>query len=154
MTATAIQIPTLADLVLKVREVAAERPDYVYMDDRCVYFKGDDVAGYQPACIIGHAASRLGFTHLDMEICSGGETALVQHVVRDLIGKAKLSDRTFPYEVYEGDIMVWLDRVQVAQDGRIWVGYSNLPATSGRLSWGAAVEFADKEMPSVKQVKV
>lgn len=48
---------TYEDAVRVLDELAAERPDYVYIEESCHYTERDG----NPGCIIGHLLDRLGF---------------------------------------------------------------------------------------------
>jgi hypothetical protein len=58
-----------------LREVVAERPDYVYQKPGryCVYAVGD-----QPSCIVGHVLARAGFPVDQLAGVQGNVTVLVQ----------------------------------------------------------------------------
>lgn len=106
-------------LVAAVREVAAEKPDFVYDAPYggCVY-----VADKQPSCIVGQAAWRLGLIDATFEKDDGinmsGVTTFLRELGADLGDDETLYGREF------------LDTVQVKQDEGV--------------PWGDAVEIADE----------
>lgn len=111
---------TLDDVVSKVREVAAERPDFVYQslqtdplgfNIRCFYRHGE-----KPGCIIGQALDRL-----DYVVPSSLEGENVYRVLDHLFGEPQADDRAN-----------WLRFVQARQDGG--------------STWGEAVQYADSRI--------
>jgi hypothetical protein len=111
---------TLDDVVAKVREVAAERPTYVYNNEgmseyssSCFYRHGE--YGERPGCIVGQALDRLGY--VVPEVDEGTNAGVV------LGGLFDLSDDD------NGLKANWVWKVQKEQDG-------------GK-SWGDAILEAD-----------
>lgn len=112
---------TLADLARVLREVAAERPDYVYEPPNggadCWYSHGS-----KPGCIFGHAFDRLGIADL-----SQFETKPVDYILSQMFGRPQESLLFRPFT-----------NVQQAQDGA--VGRARKP-------WGECVKALDEEYP-------
>lgn len=110
---------TLEDLAAKLREVAAERPDYVYVNDRdapcrCVYWHESEGA---PGCIFGHALQRLG---VDV-------SSIISAGIRLVLNGWDVPGDYGPFVA-----------VQNAQDGGAGVG---------RLPWGECVKALDEAYP-------
>ncbi len=106
-------------LMAVVREVAAEKPDFVYDAPYggCVY-----VADKQPSCIVGQAAWRLGLIDASFEKDemdnSAGVTTFLRTIGADLGDDETLYGREF------------LDAVQEKQDQGV--------------PWGEAIQEADE----------
>ena len=121
-TASTVSVPfTLDDVVSKVREVAAERPDFVYSSpnpDNCLYRHGENRE--EPGCIIGQALDRLGYVVPQAWEGSNAE-ALMDHI----------------YDLSQHDDVraSWLRYVQGEQDRA--------------KPWGEAVSEADRYYPEV-----
>jgi hypothetical protein len=97
---------TLDDVVAKVREVAAERPTYVYDNgtggelSSCFYRHGADRS--EPGCIVGQALDRLGY--VVPELWEGtNASSLLQSIFPEV---DRVDSRIF-----------WVRSVQSAQDG-------------------------------------
>ena len=98
---------TIADVVSKVRELAAESPEYVYKasaGEQCVNYEMDDEGNPIPmsGCIVGQALDALG---VDMISIRPGGSAPVALYYAGI-------------EFEEVDAS-WLIKVQIAQDGRV-----------------------------------
>jgi hypothetical protein len=102
---------TLDDVVAKVREVAAERPTYVYNNEgmsgytsSCFYRHGENRD--RPGCIVGQALDRLGY--VVPEMMEGSHATFVLH---EIFGGPSDSE----------DRVRWVRNVQRAQDdGKTW----------------------------------
>lgn len=110
-----VQLPSPADLVQKVREIAAANPDFIYrpvkdesgLFPRCSYSRNG-----QASCLIGQGMAALGVSievleQLDEE---GKSVGLI-------------------YSGDESQDIQWLDEVQAYQDSQ--------------MPWGRAIENAD-----------
>jgi len=121
-------LPTLAELVDKTREIGQARPNVIYQrrhvftdgfkgGPACVYVERMPGGEYIPSCIIGHAFVELGVNPADLEF--------PDHEGIDIL--------TILYN-WEYDVLSsyaeWLGCVQSAQDHGI--------------AWGNAVEGADR----------
>lgn len=108
----------------KVREIAAERPDYVYRGNgavgklgRCVYVRDG-----QPSCLIGHALWGLGLIDATLEQRGSGQG--------DNTGDIHSLADTLNLDI-DSDSLDWLSQAQYRQD-------------VGR-PWGEAVQLADEQ---------
>lgn len=97
-----------AKLIKIIRDLATEKPDFVYErpeiegDTGCVY-----VHDRQPSCIVGHAMWRAGLIDYSYELTPYNKQAFGDH----LPGMATLTDREAQ----------WLEEVQGQQDsGETW----------------------------------
>lgn len=110
---------TLADLARTLREVAAERPEFVYrnVDDpssnRCLYFHSDG----EPGCIFGVALHRLGVAREEF-----GESMNISYYLAQWFGGTEFDEAYYPF-----------NNVQRSQDN----GYT----------WGEAVRALDLYYP-------
>lgn len=110
----------------KVREIAAERPDYVYKGKgggvgkpgRCVYVRDG-----QPSCLIGHALWGLGLIDATLEQRGSGQ-GFNTGDIHSLADTLKLD--------IDSDSLDWLSHAQYRQD----VGNT----------WGDAVQLADEQL--------
>lgn len=111
---------SLSALILAVRAIAAEKPDFVYTNDgyQCLYRPKRLKSGVVSGCIIGEALRRIGISTagLDTPGANGINTQLGR------VGFNMNSQR-----------VKWLGEVQAQQDTR--------------GTWGTAVSMADKEYP-------
>jgi hypothetical protein len=110
------------DLVTKVREIAAARPENVYRNGRCEYADGECSDG-TIGCILGQALLALGFTKRKLRRLDELPISSIGVVLTSLLK----TDALPPNKVS------WLRRVQDAQDIEV--------------EWGAAVEAADQVVP-------
>jgi hypothetical protein len=115
---------TLDDVVAKVREVAAERPTYVYDNgtggelSSCFYRHGADRS--EPGCIVGQALDRLGYV-----------------VPEDLEGR---DSYTILNEALGTHFESWESPANPA--GAKWIRGVQFQQDAGK-PWGVAVEYAD-----------
>jgi hypothetical protein len=113
-------------LIQAVREIAAERPDFVYpaqsrSDGPTCYYTTEDGS---PDCIIGHAMARIG-------------QALPAQRRRDWNECHLLN-----YSVREGG---WPYVLNTTQENLLWLGWVQHYQDSG-YTWAAAVESADSRL--------
>jgi hypothetical protein len=112
---------TIAELEAKIREIAAEQPDYVYAKagglNSCFYSKSDKGVGNGCRCIVGEALFRLGVNQQTLERFDGSEKMLT--------GAYRLLKKVFGFAEFSG----FVPRVQSLQD-------------KGHR-WGEAVRIAD-----------
>ncbi|MBO0676905.1 hypothetical protein JRC04_05470 [Mycolicibacterium sp. S2-37] len=101
-------------LIATVREVASEKPDFVYGDGQCRY-----VVDGQPSCLIGQALWRLDLIDASIESRDanhdGIDTLLERLVLDEDLDEAEVE---------------WLEAAQTRQDNR--------------APWGVAVGDADR----------
>jgi hypothetical protein len=104
---------TLDDVVAKVREVAAERPTYVYNNEgmseytsSCFYRHGENRD--RPGCIVGQALDRLGY--VVPTVMEGSHATSVLHEIFGVPSDSEIEAK-----------VRWVRNVQRAQDaGRSW----------------------------------
>lgn len=107
-------------LLAAAREVAAERPDYVYVRSgasfhgRCTYTRGDGVR-----CVIGEALHRLGMTDDELDLMDNCDESQISGFFMD-----DLEDDYYPLQV-----------AQDRQDGGMPWGnlFVGVPDVRGRL---------------------
>lgn len=113
-------------LIVEVRKVAAERPNYVYNKTYCQYLMDG-----RPSCIIGHALFNLGYLP-----AAGNYEGQTAEVAISRLGLSLDMGET-----------VWLERVQQVQDGNLFLASQGHTAAMDqyerRLPWGMAVQYAD-----------
>lgn len=125
----------------KVLEVAAEKPDYRYGDDFCVYFdapadEGEwydevntDCSQWAPSCIMGHALQRIGFNAEDVESHNDDSiSTLLTFLGCRTLAKDSVS--------FSSPTVFWLSKVQGYQDNK--------------HPWGEAVKLADADLKNYK----
>lgn len=107
---------TGTELVAKVREIAAEQPDFVYKDEGCVYVR--DGHG---SCIIGRAAMELGYIDASLEeqgLNWETVTRLANHVGIDCTRNEILWLQTVQSDQDAG--VPWGDAVRIADKRKVW----------------------------------
>lgn len=140
--------PTVADIVDKVREIAAAQPDYVYRPQpdyvyrqgatipTCVYVEPDDDGNLRGSCLIGRALVALGIdTKRLAERDNSGDIAigwlLSELVFAGEVVRWWVDDVEPPW--HRNPKVMWLRLVQNHQDGQ--------------RTWGDAVALADEDRP-------
>ncbi|WP_458085763.1 hypothetical protein [Streptomyces malaysiensis] len=115
---TKIEI-TAEQLEATIREVAAERPDYIYKtpegSDICRYVHTDNDSGVQiPGCLIGHALNRLGVPLADLCRNEGTDAASVIHTYTTLgtWDPAVMAAENAQFEQDQGS--TWSEAVRIA----------------------------------------
>lgn len=115
---------TGAQLVQKVREIAAKKPNFIYSIpeeedwDICMYWHP---SSNSPGCIMGHALTELG---VDKEDIPEGDDIIA--VLNGLLKEES-------HHLVSRNQRSWLELVQSKQD-------------AGGRTWGEAIRFADEDM--------
>jgi hypothetical protein len=111
------------NLVAKVRELAAARPDNVYRGDPGCEYAGGESSDGTTGCLLGQALLALGFTARALRKLDEQSVSSINVALKTLLG----TDNLPPNKVR------WLRRVQDAQDIEV--------------AWGQAVLAANQEVP-------
>jgi hypothetical protein len=115
---------TAADVVAKIREVAAETPDRVYEREtgsgKCLYGRDKSGSGDGHRCIVGEALFRLGVTQAHLEVVDGRLA---------VPGAYQLLTHEFNLPLEAEFELKFADEVQSCQDGG--------------LTWAEAVAMQD-----------
>lgn len=125
MTAATLTTGTqcvIENLVAKVREIATERPNTVYLHRSCEYSVGECSDG-TTGCLLGQALRTLGYTVRDLRRLDELRVSSVDVALKKLL-------KTYELPLKK---LRWLRRVQDAQDIEV--------------AWREAVEAADQEAP-------
>lgn len=127
---------TIQQVVAKVRELAAENPDFVYRPTpggdfhmSCAYVHDED-GTLKPGCIVGAAVIALGVDPkriVDNRWNTEGAVSLLSRL--GILGPNPYGDGV------DGPLKSWLDKVQMRQDDR--------------NPWSEAVRRADLDLPEV-----